>query len=490
MQLWLERSRNIPLHVYWSRPTASHPLTPSHIEAFVCVMRQLSRIQYLAINVDFRSKIFQTAQLDWRELAAPHLRTIELETRVNWYSGNKITPCIVHLLDSYPIHLESLTLSDKYLKWEDLKSPLLSSVKFFCFRTSRFTAGQVMLDTLSCCSSLEELHLIEDELVWGPDGDDTAHDDELIPTSISSSIALPHLGTIFLVAHISTLVEFLPILHKGLLQSSPRLCVMFQPDDEIDNVLAISIALNQYVFKFPCEDSPITTLALDGDGSVHLTFRCWRTSVSNIPELCTHSTSHTDAPAADITVEFDMAAISTPYTYWASTLDVLSEISLHHVQTLFLSAMPQYVFQSDFRYALRQMHEIETLHVEGWTSRALLNLLYTHPRHDTGTIFMPRLRKVYLHEVHFPLEGFAETALLLSRFCLRKVYGNPVETLILDSCYNVTSTVIDILQVGVKEVIWDRLQLPGDVEVWQEPKRDMWDEEEVEWGGDAIFEDE
>lgn len=152
--------------------------------------------------------------------------------------------------------------------------------------------------------------------------------------------------------------------------------------------------------------------------------------------------------------------------------DVLEDLRFPHLETLHLGPLRPYTLATDLRRALTGCAPLHTLAVHGWTTRALLALVYpTHPFRPAP--FLPALRTLVLRAVHFPRalprRRRADTmhlALLRERLAQRAARGCAVRVLVLRGCYNVTEDDVEALRGVVGAVEWDGTSRVGGADVW------------------------
>ena len=153
------------------------------------------------------------------------------------------------------------------------------------------------------------------------------------------------------------------------------------------------------------------------------------------------------ASSPKFTVNFQLdgtnnADAETQRLQWSViTEDVLEDWPFPHVSTLYVDTVRPFTLVTDFRRVFARFGAVETLCVDGWTTRQLLALLYT-THSFSNEMFFPRLRTLVLRNVHFPRaprqrSDAMQLATLVDRIAQRRARGCILQEIVLQGCYNV-----------------------------------------------------
>lgn len=477
---WLHRSKSLPLDV--SNASASSSTTfgrlpaARRIEALLLALQESHRIRNLEIRYPRFAVGYETFELAWQQRRTTMLQSVALTTHFDWYGPKGGTPIITRLLRGMPERLERLELTDSYLLCKDLMYP--DALKFLkqCKWTSRGPWAETIpeiLGVLGASPLLEALHLQDME-----PGVDPMRDMSLVPV-----IHLPNLRTLWLG---SRPLPALTLFSKLSFPHTATVEMKFTPDGNLPSQLESLRPLVAKCLTGAGTDGqyfPMVTFSVEGRGCDNVDFRMWKTAQ---PYQAIQEQN------SDLLMSFDIYEVFLTWSQWVTILQsVLGSVDIPHVRIFHIGAMHRYAFITDFRLTLSGMSGMEVLHVTGWTSRELLRLIYTRKEQHSEHVFLPNLRTIHLHNVSFPHHprqesDVTELGYLMERLQTRRDRGSPVETLVLDRCYNLIPEDIETMRETVRELCWDGVEEMGDPVVWRPPEPDEFDEDDADW--DAVNE--
>ena len=448
------------------------------LDRLATTMQELYRIRNLEVISSAWSRKFVSG-MQWLGRPAPQLRSLALDISSTFHGAPHDSPVPIFSLfqASNLSKLRSLHINDASHQWNTMLPYTLKVLEVSHARlltqvgNGSWAFNPDLLSALSSVPRLEQLVIAD-----ASPADSCSH--PLIPDNLPS-VSLPHLRSLVLEA---SPLPSLVLLDKLDLPPSAHIQLNLAATEDLDVHSATSLLARPLCgHRSPpsqCSAGAASDCATRSflvrfrDGV--LTLAAW---TSALPVPSASSTSLGPAPRLTASFALDADAETQRLQWSVITEDILEDLPFPAVSTLYLDALRPYTMHTDFRRALSGFSAVSTLVVDGWTTRALLALLYT-TRAFSNELFLPALRTLVLRSVHFPrcVEGrraraeVQQLALLVERLQQRRARGRGVEAVVLQGCFNVLRRDVGALQEAVGSVSWDGEHREGGAGAWKSEK--------------------
>jgi len=221
---------------------------------------------------------------------------------------------------------------------------------------------------------------------------------------------------------------------------------------------------------------PLQSLALTPErGTTFIVIRVWDVDLSSSWELL----SDEDTPVEKLRIVIPSRLFTAPFLE-----DVLERLPLLEVRSMWLKHVSSIsrtlvIPGPELPGLFRDFTSLESLHVQGWTTPRLANVLSSRRdqagvREEDGEEFLfPHLRTLQLVNVQLPINSVDDFGKeidhdqqLVDTISRRTEGGSVLKNVILRVCHGVETTTVRRLREVVGDVYWDGIVRSGEIPRW------------------------